>query len=136
MGDESLSDGLLSAVLTKVGASEYLQRFRFGGVVGKLAMVGVICILVIGGVALKLSNQWFLISAIAVVAGVAVFIVIKVINFADRHPELALLEGADLLRWQQMQLEAKGMGPQTGLVRVQNVSSGVTTIDGEGGGSK
>lgn len=55
------------------------------------------------------ANLLLYLAAIAAV----VFIVYlrSVLKFADKNPAASLLEGAELLQWQQTELAAKGTGP-------------------------
>jgi hypothetical protein len=116
MGEEP-KQSLFEEVLHKIGVTEYFQKFRFGGFVGKLCVLGGVVVVTIGGVALKLHDEKLIFGSVVVMAVVGVLIVVKVSSFADAHPELAMFEGAEILQWEQMKLAAKGMKaiPATGI---------------------
>ncbi len=101
-----------SELLKLVGLSrESLERVKLGrGVVGKTtwALLSIIALLAI--VASRVSVDWMLLLISG--AGIVLFIVylFKVLAFADKHPDLALLEGAELVKWRQMDVAAKGAG--------------------------
>ena len=49
---------------------------------------------------------------LALIAAVVFVVFLRsVLNFADKNPAASLLEGAELLQWQQTELAAKGTGP-------------------------
>jgi hypothetical protein len=109
MPDENKPDSLFSEVLHKLGVTEYFQKFRFGGFVGKLCVLGGVGVVVMGGVALRLHDDKLIFAAVVVIAILAALIVFKVSDFANKHPELAMFEGAEILQWEQMKLAAKGV---------------------------
>jgi hypothetical protein len=88
-----------------------LDRIRLArGIVGKASYVAGAALLVLAAVALVLRQpEYLLIDAIlAVVLFVAYFV--GTLWFANRHPEIAILEGAELIQWRQMEIaSAKGM---------------------------
>jgi hypothetical protein len=102
---------LVGAILDKLGVAEYFQRFRFGGFVGKLTMFGGVAVVVIGAIALKLHDDRLIFAALVIAALLAFFVVHRVSSFADKHPELAMFEGAEILQWEQMKIEAQGISP-------------------------
>jgi hypothetical protein len=102
---------LVGVILDKLGVAEYFQRFRFGGFVGKLTMFGGVSVVVLGGIALKLHDDRLIFAALVIAALLAFFVVHRVSSFADKHPELAMFEGAEILRWEQMKIEARGVPP-------------------------
>jgi len=92
--------------------SESLQRIRMGrGVVGKISYVTAIALPVLGAVAYIISKSNPVMSfyiAIMIVAITLIYIV-GVLLFSHKHPSTALLEGADLILWRQIDLAAKGI---------------------------
>jgi hypothetical protein len=107
MPDES--PNLLDVILQHLGVQEYFQRFRFGGFVGKLTVFGGVAVVVIGGIALKLKNDYLIFAGLVIAALLAFYIVSRVSNFANKYPQIAMFEGAEILRWEQMKIEAKGV---------------------------
>jgi hypothetical protein len=106
---EETKPSLITEALHKIGFAEYIQRFKFGGFVGKLCVLGGLAVVTIGAVALRLHSDWLIISAIGIIALLAALVVLKVSAFADKHPELAMFEGAEILKWEQIKLAAKGV---------------------------
>jgi hypothetical protein len=82
------------------------ETFRLGsGVLGKSAIaVGIL--IVVGGIAIyRLKSDEAILVALAVIV-IAFFLwFFPVIRFVDKHPDAALLEGAE---WMQFQTTAKG----------------------------
>jgi hypothetical protein len=99
--------------------AEALDRIKLGrGIVGKSSYVAAAVVLVLGAVALRTSSVALL--AVVVVAAVVVFVLFffGILWFATRNPGLALLEGAELIQWRQMDMGVKGatsvpQGPNT-----------------------
>jgi len=95
----------LEDILKVVGVSaETLDRVRLGrGVVGKatLAIIGAFVVLGIIAWGLKGLAIPLLIVAAFVVILFVVYLV-GVVRFANQNPAAALLEGAELLTWQQL----------------------------------
>jgi len=91
-------------------SSESADRIRLGrGVVGKTTWAVGITLIVLGVVAARLGNQWLLIAVAGIAAVVFIVYFVGAIRFADKHPAEALLEGAELLRWKQYEVAAKGL---------------------------
>ena len=87
-----------------------LDRIRLArGVVGKTSYVAGAAILVIGGIAWRLPDH--LLIAAGLVAVVFVLYFLGVLWFANRHPGVALLEGAELIQWRQLDMIAKSGVP-------------------------
>ena len=89
---------------------EAFDRIKLGrGLVGKSAYVAVAAVLVLGAVALRTSNVSILAAVIA--AAVIVFLVffLGVLQLAAKNPGAALLEGAELIQWRQMDMGIKGV---------------------------
>jgi len=100
---------LVTKMLESIGASEYIHRFKFGGVVGKMTIIGLIGLVVVGVIGRNLTSTWPVLGAIVLASGLVVFIIRTISRFADKHPTLALFEGAELLRWEEMRIGAKGI---------------------------
>jgi hypothetical protein len=96
--------------LEAVGVSESsLDRVRLAqGFVGKASYVAGAALLVLIAVAALLRDPIYLLT----VAGLAVFLFtlyfLGTLWFSHKHPDLALLEGAELIRWRQIEMAAKG----------------------------
>ncbi|SDT17785.1 hypothetical protein [Bradyrhizobium canariense] len=97
-------------ILEAVGVSESsLDGVRLAqGVVGKSSYVAGVALLALLVVAYSLRDSGYLLA-------VACFIVVLffgyfagVLWFANKHPDMALLEGAELVKWRQIEMAAKG----------------------------
>lgn len=101
-GEETLNRVLKAAGLDSV-------RFA-SGVVGNSTFI--VCASVVGAAlaawALKAAPGLAL-AGMMLIIGLAVFALIWNSRFADRHPDLALLGGAELLKLRQMEMGAKEM---------------------------
>lgn len=73
-----------------------------GGVVGKVTFAVVLVSMALGAIAWSVSNIWLSAAALAMVFTLAFVMLWRVINFADRNPQAALLEGAEFLVHQQI----------------------------------
>ncbi len=89
---------------------ESLDRIRLSrGIVGRATFVAIGGLVVLGLAIWKLNNP----NAILLVAGAALLVFLVfffgILLFASRNPGIALLEGAELLRWKQYELAAKNI---------------------------
>ena len=87
-----------------------LDRIRLArGVVGKLSTVAGIVLVVLAIAAYKLEDPRYIIG----VVGCAIFIFLVyqfgVLWFAHKHPDHALLEGAELVQIREMEMAAKNI---------------------------
>jgi hypothetical protein len=98
----------ISKIMSQLGISKSLQKIKFGGVVGKQTLLGVIGVFALATIAWKTDAKDALFIAILA----AVFLVlIAVLNFtfAHKHPVEAMLEGTEMLALQHQVLAAKSM---------------------------
>jgi hypothetical protein len=87
-----------------------LDRIRLArGVVGKTSYVAGAAILALAMVAWGLRDLNYLIADAVLVVILFVVYVVGALWFANRHPGVALLEGAELIQWRQLELGAKSM---------------------------
>lgn len=85
-----------------------LDKIRLArGVVGKTSYVAAAAIfgLIVVAWSLRDPNYLLAIGALIVLIFIAYFI--GVLFFANKHPGEALLEGAELIRWRQLEMAAK-----------------------------
>lgn len=73
-----------------------------GGVVGKVTFAVVLVSVALGAIAWSVSNIWLSATALIMVFTLAFVMLWRLINFADRNPQAALLEGAEFLVHQQI----------------------------------
>jgi hypothetical protein len=85
-----------------------LDRIRLArGVIGKTSYVAAAAVLALGGVAWRLDDPiYLLVEAILIVLVFTAYFA-GTLWFANRHPGVALLEGAELIQWRQMDIAAK-----------------------------
>lgn len=102
------NDAGLTGYLKEIG-----EAFRLGsGVLGKSAIaIGIL--IAVGGLAIfRLKSDGAILVALGVII-VAFFLwFFPVIRFVDKHPDAALLEGAEWRGWKQFEASAKGYVPQ------------------------
>jgi hypothetical protein len=79
------------------------------GVVGKASYVAGAAIFALAGVAWALRDPIYLLADAVLVLILFVVYFAGVLWFANRHPGVALLEGAELIQWRQMDIAAKSI---------------------------
>ena len=80
-----------------------------GGVFEKASRVIMVVSICIFGIAVFLGNIWVSCGAILLIFIFAFVILWRLINFANKNPQAAILEGAEFLVHEQIQLAAKGI---------------------------
>lgn len=116
----------IEKVLHQAGLSETsLDRVRLSrGVVGKSAYVaaGALLVLAVAGYSLRDSGLLMLVAVLAF----AIFVVFFVgsLVFAHKNPGIALLEGAELIQWRQMDMAAKSVPAGVQISEAENVLIG------------
>ena len=99
-------------ILEAIGLkSESYSKIRFGqGVVGKTSMVALSVVFVLGTIAYKLENYpWMQFLLALIIAGGFFWYFKRTIKFSEENPQLALMDGAELVAWKQIDLAAKGI---------------------------
>jgi hypothetical protein len=91
---------------------EFLQRIKYGGAVGK-QIAAVIVALLILGVSLictwgQIITVYFVVPAVIIVLGIGLFSVHRTL---DKHPNLAILEGAEFVEFHRLEIAAKNVPP-------------------------
>jgi hypothetical protein len=95
-----------------------LDRVRLvRGVVGKTSYVAAAAVLTLAAIAWRLTDPNLLLVDAGLVVLIFVLYFAGVLWFANRHPGVALLEGAELIQWRQMDVAAKS-GSEIGRVPV------------------
>lgn len=79
-----------------------------GGVVGKVSRVLIVASLSMAAIAWSVNLAWVAAVAILLVFILCFVMLWRVISFADRNPQAALLEGAEFLVHEQLTLGEKG----------------------------
>ncbi len=87
-----------------------LGKVRMGrGVVGKTSHVAIAFFAVLAIIAYGTKNDWVLAGVGLIAAAVFVWLVDRLFRFSEKNPTLALMEGAELIAWQQIEMAAKGV---------------------------
>ncbi len=85
-------------------------HFRFPtGAFGKTCMLIAIFATSCAAIAWSASNPWVAAFALLIVGFVTLAALWRLFNFADKNPSAAILEGAEFIKHEQIQLAAKGM---------------------------
>ena len=79
------------------------------GAFGKTCMLVAIIAFSCAGIAWSVREPWVAALALVIVAIIAIYAITRVFNFADKNPSAAILEGAEFVKHEQMQLAAKGL---------------------------
>jgi predicted outer membrane repeat protein len=80
-----------------------------GGIFGKTCTVIIVIAVTFGGIAWIANNLWVCILALFLIAIIAFVLLWRLIDFADKNPQAVILEGAEFLVHQQIELAAKGI---------------------------
>jgi membrane protein implicated in regulation of membrane protease activity len=80
-----------------------------GGIFAKASIVIIIVAICMVAIAVPLGNVWVSCGTIGLVFILAFVILMRLINFANKNPQAAILEGAEFLVHEQIQMAAKGM---------------------------
>jgi hypothetical protein len=94
-----------------VQGPEALGRVVFTrGVIGRVTWIVIVALGVMGIAATRLDdrNSLALLILVGIVALVAAGAVVTMFLFASRNPQLALLEGSELIAWRQMVSNDRG----------------------------
>lgn len=87
-----------------------LDRIRLArGVVGKASYVAGAAVLGLAVVAWGLRNSTFLLVDGALIFSLFLAYLVGILWFANKHPGVALLEGAELLQWHQLEITASNL---------------------------
>jgi len=80
-----------------------------GGAIGKVVVMVAITVLSLAAISLTIGNDWIAGSIAIMVFLLVLVIAWRLINFADRHPQAAILEGAEFLAHEQIANASKYM---------------------------
>lgn len=97
-----------SKMLAQLGIGKTLQKIKFGGVVGKQTLLGVLGVFALAVIAWRADAKY---AALIGILAAAVLILVAILNFcfAHKHPAEAMLEGTEMLALQHHMLAAKYM---------------------------
>jgi hypothetical protein len=113
--EPSIMDTVWEKVSSHLGASgETVQKIKFGrGVVGKISVITVSAFAAIAAMAVRLGANAVYVG-IGVVGLIALASFGLIILIVCKTPQLAVLEGAELVMYQHVTLQAKGTPPYLG----------------------
>jgi hypothetical protein len=100
------SDSLTQMLFARAQALGHIRLAR--GVVGKTSIVAGIVFLVLSGVAWRMPTDVLFTFGVILLLGFFAYIA-AMLWFAHRHPEQALLEGAEIIQYRQQEMAAKGV---------------------------
>ena len=104
------------------------QRIKLpGGVVGKICWVLVVFCISVTTLAAFTKSDWIIAGAVASMFLLAFPLLWRLINFADKNPQAAILEGAEFLMHQQLVLGTKE-NPTLGLADEMRVEARAVTL--------
>ena len=78
-----------------------------GGVVGKVCKVIIVLAIAFAGIAWSVKVVWVSVAALALLFILSFVILWRLVTFADRNPQAAILEGAEFLMHEQLRLGTK-----------------------------
>lgn len=108
--DKPIAEIIAERLSAHIGASaDSLQKVKFGrGAVGKIAVITAIALLALAAIGVRLgTNGGLLLGVGVIVITIAALGVIFYILHA--RPELAVLEGAELIMYKHVSMAAKGI---------------------------
>jgi O-antigen ligase len=107
--EPSIADQILSKVTSTLGvSSESLYKIKFGsGAVGKLSWIAFVALLAIG-IGISRSGPNGVLIGIAAVLVVFLCATGAILYIVKVRPEVAVMEGMELVRYKQITLAAKG----------------------------
>ena len=79
------------------------------GIFGKTATVLIVLIVTFGFISWAAHNVWVCIGALILIAFIVTLILLKLIRLAEKTPQTVILEGAEFILHQQIEIAAKGM---------------------------
>lgn len=91
---------------------EFLHKVKYGGAVGKKTVTACVTLLILG---VAIIAMWGQVYPILVVVVLAFAVFYRFNESVDKtlkaHPDLALMDGTEIVRIREMELGAKGMPP-------------------------
>ncbi len=99
--------------------------FKFGsGVLGKSSIVMGVLMAAVVVAAWRLQSDLAIIGVVLIGAVIALFWLHRVLRFAEKYPDVAVLEGAEWSGYQRFQATAKNYTPQPGDALLISVGEG------------
>lgn len=86
----------------------FLTKMKYGGIVGKVAAIGIVFFLVLcAAIAFGHSFMWVIVLCVFAALAGLIFILNKIQKLFEINPELATLEGTEIIRYKQSELASK-----------------------------
>ena len=99
-------DDILTKYLTK-----NFSKIKFGGgVVGKCTYLGMGLLGLLIAMIWKLDNQWAIFATGIIGVGIILYLIKRILLFAEQHKEIAILDGMELVAFKQVELGGKKIG--------------------------
>lgn len=73
------------------------------GTAGKVCMMVITVAIAFAAIVIAVRNPWIALVALVLLSALALVLGLKVIDFADRHPDAAILEGKHLIDYAQVE---------------------------------
>jgi len=84
-------------------ALESIQRVKLrGGVVGKMTLLLIVVACVLGAVCFTIGNPHYIIVIVIIVSALVFYGMKRCFDFAEKHPQAAIMEGAEFLVHEQL----------------------------------
>jgi hypothetical protein len=105
-----LSDTIREALLGQLGInSESLQKIKLGrGAVGKITVISIAALIAIAGIGSKVSGTTSVLIVVGVLGFISLAALACILYVIIKQPEIAVLEGAELVLYKHVTLGAKG----------------------------
>lgn len=102
---------LSSGLLSQLGiSSDFVQKVRFRGPVGKLALICIISVIGVGGIGLRSANATVQLLSISLAATITILVGGGILWYSTKFPDQATLEGMEVVVMQRQKAwAAKGM---------------------------
>lgn len=119
-------DALRDSILAQIGATaESIHKIKLGrGAVGKITVVAVVAITAIALVGYRLTTNTAQLIAVLAVGVICLSTLGSILYVIKRQPELAVLEGAELVLYKQIVLGTKTQtAPPTEMPPIRDVTA-------------
>lgn len=106
---KSLGDTIREALLGQLGTSaESLQKIKLGrGAVGKITVITVVALLSIAAVGYRITGTPYILALVGIIAFIALAALACILYVIVKQPEIAVLEGAELVLYKHVTLGVK-----------------------------
>jgi hypothetical protein len=126
--DPSITDTILRGISSRLGTSaQTIQKIKFGrGAVGKIAIVAVFALSGVAVIGTRLSGDSAILVGIGAIVLIALAVLIVMLVVILKRPEMAVLEGMEVVHYKHLTIGAKDFQPENELPPVPD--PGLPTI--------